>query len=498
MANSIKHILLIFFLPALLWSQTYPDARWVGGFEENPGVPGYANYMIRFTPIGPQVDTVDWGMKFESTVASFTDSTGKLLFFTNGCSVADGQGKVLADGDGLNPGELHDQVCDKVGYIAPKGAMALPSPGHPGLYYLFHLGVTYDPIWKITYGPLYFSQVDMNANGGQGAVVQKNTVVLNGALEMFTAVRHGNGRDWWIVVPEWRTNRLHQWLLSPEGLSADMVQQVGPAIGGHRIGASTFSLDGSRFARYHCDQGAVAADFDRCTGAFSQPVFVKTPFSFLQGGGAAFSHDNRRLYATSQSTLYVADLEDALPKWDTVFHVFDHWDWGTTLHHLQYGPNGKLYVSTHSRANYLSSLTFPADGGAPTFAFKDLPLRVNSDRTLPNFPNFRLYDLPNSPCDTLGINTPISAVAAPKEQPPMLRIQPNPAQQEATVIFEHNPGVEKWALYASSGRLAKFGPWPKGASSLHLDPLDLPSGAYYLHLTLGDGRVVTQKLVVVK
>jgi len=142
MANSIKHILLIFFLPALLWSQTYPDARWVGGFEENPGVPGYANYMIRFTPIGPQVDTVDWGMKFESTVASFTDSTGKLLFFTNGCSVADGQGKVLADGDGLNPGELHDQVCDKVGYIAPKGAMVLPSPGHPGLYYLFHLGVT--------------------------------------------------------------------------------------------------------------------------------------------------------------------------------------------------------------------------------------------------------------------------------------------------------------------------------------------------------------------
>ncbi len=495
MANSIKHILLALLLPTLLWGQQWPDSRWVGGFEENPSVPGYANYSIRFNSGGGQVDTLNWGMKFESTVASYTDSMGKLLFISNGCSVADGQGQLLANGEGLNPGEMHDWTCGKVGYIAPRGAMVLPAPGRAGLYYLFHMGTTYDPVWKITYGPLYFSQVDMNANGGKGAVTEKNTVVLSGALEMFSAVRHGNGRDWWIVVAEWRTNRLHRWLLSPQGLSDDVVQQIGPAIGGHRIGASTFSLDGSRFARYHCDQGAVAADFDRCTGAFSQSVFIKTPFSFLQGGGAAFSPDSRQLYVTSQSTLYVADLEDAAPKWDTVFHVFDNWDWGTTLHHMQYAPDGKLYVSTHSRANYLSTLAFPTGGGMPTFTFKALPLRVHSDRTLPNFPNFRLYDWPNSPCDTLGINTPTSSTTV-AEAEAGFRAWPNPASGMVTIDFGSSRLPEYWALYSPLGQVLKSGAWPRGESVVRFSVEGLLPGCYYVGIQLEEGGAVMQKLIV--
>lgn len=496
MTNSTKYILLALLLPALLWGQQWPDSRWVGGFEENSEVPGYANYSIRFTPTGPQVDTLNWGMRFESAVASYTDSTGKLLFFTNGCSVADGQGQLLANGDDLNPGEMHDWTCGKVGYIAPRGAMALPAPGQAGLYYLFHMGTTYDPISKITYGPLYFSQVDMSANGGKGAVTEKNTVVLSGALEMFTAVRHGNGRDWWIVVAEWRTNRLHRWLLSPEGLGPDVVQQIGPAIGGHRIGASTFSLDGSRFARYHCDQGAVVADFDRCTGAFSQPVFVKAPFSFLQGGGAAFSPDSRQLYITSQSTLYVADLEDAAPKWDTVFHVFDNWDWGTTLHHMQYGPDGRLYVSTHSRANYLSALTFPTGGGTPAFAFRALPLRVHSDRTLPNFPNFRLYDWPNSPCDTLGIDAPTSGTTTADVRVDF-RVWPNPASGMVTIDFDVLSRLpERWALYSLLGQVLKSEAWQRGKSTVQFSVEGLPPGCYYLGVKMAEGGALVQKLVV--
>jgi hypothetical protein len=497
MKNHTKFALLALILPLSLWGQPWPDSRWVGGFEENPGVPGYANYSIRFNSGGGQVDTLDWGMRFESTSASYTDSTGKLLFVSNGCSVMDGQGKVLLNGEGLNPGEMYDWTCDKVGYVAPRGAMALPAPGKAGVYYLFHMGLQYDPVRKLRYGPLYCSVVDMNANSGKGAVTLKNKVLIEGELEPFCAVRHGNGRDWWLVAPAWHTNELHTVLLSPQGPLALPSQSVGTSLAGHRVGATAFSLDGRRFARYHCDQGAVVADFDRCTGEFSQPVFVKTPFSFLQGGGAAFSPDSRRLYVTSQSTLYVADLEDAAPKWDTVFHVFDNWDWGTTLHHMQYAPDGKLYVSTHSRANYLSALAFPPDGGLPTFAFRALPLRVHSDRSLPNFPNFRLFDWPNSPCDTLGIDAPTSSTRIIAEGSATVRVWPNPANGNVSIDLgasERRP--LKWTLYSPMGQVLRSEGWPRDKSSVQFSVGNLPPGAYYVGLQMEDGSAVMQKLMV--
>jgi len=495
MKNTTKLALLALLLPALLWGQTYPDARWLGGFEENPAVPGYANYAVRFAANGPKVDTFDWGVKFESTVASYTDSTGKLLFFSNGCAVFDGQGSLLANGDGLSPGEMHDWTCGKAGYAAPKGAMALPAPGKPGLYYLFHIGIQYDAVRKIKYGPLYYSLIDMSANGGKGAVLSKNIVLVGGELEPFSAVRHGNGRDWWIVAPEWHTNRLHTVLLSPSGAAAYPAQAIGPPLAGHRVGATAFSLDGARFSRYHCDQGAVVADFDRCTGAFSQPIFIKAPFSFLQGGGTAFSPDSRYVYATSQSTLYSADLQAAAPKWDTVFYVFDNWDWGTTLHHLQYGPDGNLYFSTHSRANYLSAMKFPAGGGSPTFVFRALPLGVLNARTLPNFPNFRLYDFSNSPCDTLGINAPSSGTADLGGSMGF-KIWPNPASGEVTVRCEEAQPLERWLLYSPLGQVAHSGQWPRGEPQARLSVSGLPAGCYYLVLVASDGSVGMQRLVV--
>ncbi|HND87086.1 MAG TPA: T9SS type A sorting domain-containing protein [Saprospiraceae bacterium] len=494
MTNSSKYILLALVFPSLLAAQPWPDSRWVGGFEENPGVPGYANYSIRFTAGGGQVDTLDWNMKFESTVASFTDSTGRLLFVSNGCYVADGQGNVLANGDGLNAGEMHDWTCDKVGYVAPRGAMALPAPGKPGLYYLFHMGLRYDAVRKLRYGPLYYSVIDMNANGGKGAVTIKNKLLLGGELEPFSAVRHGNGRDWWLVAPAWHTNSVYRALLSPTGLQTFPSQSLGQALAGHRVGATTFSLDGSRFARYHCDQGATVADFDRCTGAFSQPIFIPAPFSFLQGGGAAFSPDSRKLYVSSQSALYVADLEDAAPKWDTVFYLYDNWDWGTTLHHMQYAPDGKLYVSTHSRANYLSALSFPPDGGLPSFSFRALPLKVYSERTLPHFPNFRLFDYPNSPCDTLGINTPISSIG--EAVTGSLRVWPNPAHEMLQVECAPDLQPARWALYTALGQQALSGTWPAQQTSLRLSLSHLAPGVYFLMVTDGQGRQRVSRVAV--
>ncbi|MBK8875688.1 MAG: hypothetical protein IPN13_17965 [Bacteroidetes bacterium] len=47
----------------------------------------------------------------------------------------------------------------------------------------------------------WYSVVDLNQNGGLGAVVQKNVQMTNyQASDCVTAVKHGNGRDWWVFL----------------------------------------------------------------------------------------------------------------------------------------------------------------------------------------------------------------------------------------------------------------------------------------------------------
>jgi hypothetical protein len=67
------------------------------------------------------------------------------------------------------------------------------------------MGVRYNPEKKLTYGPFYYSIIDMEMDGGNGAVLSSNNILSDGHLEPFTAVRHGNGRDWWLVFPEYGT-----------------------------------------------------------------------------------------------------------------------------------------------------------------------------------------------------------------------------------------------------------------------------------------------------
>lgn len=479
----------------MISAQKLSDANWVGGFEEYPQVAGYANYIIRFQPNGVVVDTLDLGIKLESTTASISDSSGQLLFFTNGCVVADANGQILNNGEGINPGPVHDWVCDKTGYIVQKGAMILPVPDSPNLFYLFHLGAVYETTTALNLGPFYYTVIDGTTN----SVASKNNVLLSGKLEPFSVVRHGNGRDWWILMPEWGTGKIHVFLFGSGGISDSSIQETGVVMNGKRVGAPTFSQDGTKYARFHTDQGVFIADFNRCSGLLENFQFMPTPFPLLLGGGVAFSPNNQKIYTASQSTLYEIDLSIPAPTWDTLFYVFDNYTWGTTLHHLQYGPNGKLFFNTHSRADYLSTLTFPETGAPPSFQFKSLPLRVKNARSLPHFPNFRLFDLPGSPCDTLGINTPVSATAPLEKELGWFVVSPNPAQDQVRLtvdpVWTLKEAVQ-YQIFNALGSLVHKGKVEKGVNEQHVGLKGLPNGVYFFQLTQ-EGKVLgTTRLII--
>lgn len=486
----MRGFLLSLFL-SVAWTalpaQRY-DANWPLGIDEYPDLPAYGNAIIRFLPDSIQVVEVDLHMNFEITAAAISDSSGNLLFYTNGCHVANASGDTLAGGGELNPGAVRDWVCPHHGYVSPLGAMFLPAPDDPDNYfYLLHMGMQYAANGGWSYGPLYFSIVDKNGNNGQGAILSSNSILQQGAtLEPFSVVRHGNGRDWWILVPGYGGNLYHRFLLSPTGIADKGEMAVGPSAACTRIGSSAFSPQGNKLARtQNCR--TVVFDFDRCTGQISNPIEMNRPDYVFGGGGVAFDSSGRYLFVSEQLAVLRADLNGPNPALDTLAGVEE--TYGAGLHLMQYGPDGKLYFNVLHRSRYMPVLDELGES-VPVYNKQGLSLDVYSVRTLPHFPNYRLYDFPDSPCDTLGIDTPVSTHEPGATSKAAVRAYPNPAREFWQLEWRLPPGTGDGELLVFNGMgglmLRQVAPETHTEASVSLR--DWPDGFYVWQLRLKNGE----------
>lgn len=415
----MKQILLFICLSIYWRSQAQnPGQNWPLGIVEFPELATDGNAVIRFLPNQTIIEKVSWHMNFESTVGAASDSSGALILMTNGCYLADGNGDTLLNGDGLNPGLVSDWVCAQNGYPSPRGAMILPQPGHPDRYYLFHNGVRYGAGEGLKLGPFYYSVVDMTANGGKGAVIEKNKILAEGDVEPFSAVRHGNGRDWWLMVPQAGSNKYFLYLFSPSGVSPLPVQILGPSGNCKHTGSTVFAPDGSRFARQlRCR--TIVFHFDRCTGLLSDPVAFEQSHTAFGGGGVGFSADGSRLFVSAHLAIFTADLKAVQPTLDTLVPIEK--TAGAGLQWMQQAPDGSFYFNLSHRSKFLPKFTYSGNGSF-NYLQQGLTLPVYSVKSLPNFPNFNLFDFPGSPCDTLGI----SPVRETNITIPVVRTFPNP------------------------------------------------------------------------
>ena len=110
----------------------------------------------------------------------------------------------------------------------------------------------------------------MTLDVGAGGVVYKNHVVLTDTLVVgkITAVRHANGRDWWVICHQNNSALYYRFLVTPDGVSDPMTQEIG-SVRLLDAGQVCFSPDGSKFAYYWSETDLDIYDFDRCSGLFS-------------------------------------------------------------------------------------------------------------------------------------------------------------------------------------------------------------------------------------
>ena len=476
---------LYLFILALqpLLSQVKGDYVWPLGYESYDGPGDEISGMLMDFNQSPPVITQQ--TLLSEPLAFICDSSGSMLMYTNGCRIKNGSHEVIENGDSLNAGYWFGQFCGELSYSNWQGNLFLQQPGHPDRYYLFHMKYDDDSYLK----NLLYTLIDMSENNGAGKVLEKNQLLqYEQFVPYLTAVRHGNGRDWWIIVPQWLTNRYSILRLGPEGISGPWFQEIGEIRGPLSLccGQTAFSADGNKFFKFLPYNGLEIFDFDRCSGTLSNPLFIPYGADTVGLGGVVGSPNSRYVYLSTGNNMYQYDLQsDNIPASRQTVGVFDGYGYPLLARFYQgaRAPNGKIYFISSTGVKVLHVIHQPDEYGIDCdFEQHGIHLPAYQSFFMPNFANYRLYDLPGSSCDTLGINDPTVSAEELKAASTPLKVAPNPSNGQVSVSIPEGVTNGTLRLLNSSGMLVSENR-VRLQSRITLDMSQYPSGMYWLIFT---------------
>ena len=223
------------------------------------------------------------GLDTRGSCASIANENGKLLFYAETRATISGNTTLVFD--------TTHQVMQNGNNIVGRGwyqeLVIVPNPANDSTYYLFSIGVT------SIYG-LYYSIIDMRLNNGLGAVTVKNVQLQSfEQVDCLNAVKHGNGRDWWVLFRKAGSlsngnNDWYSYLITPDSIQNVSVQSIG-------------SLNKTNSGHTNLIGLTELYDFDRCSGLLSNLVTIEpealpsVPYLF----SCAFSPDASKLYVST-------------------------------------------------------------------------------------------------------------------------------------------------------------------------------------------------------
>ncbi len=264
---------LIILLPFLAFSQNEAAIWYFGqnaGLDFNSGVPAVLT--------DGQLNT------FEGC-ASISNSTGNLLFYTDGVTVFNKSHNVMQNGNGLSGNSSSTQ-----------SAIIIPKPNNINLYYIF----TVDQNVNGTSSGkgINYSIVDMTLNGGLGAITTKNVNILPWAFEKITATKHANNNSIWLIT--FRTNQFYAWEIDATGINSPITSNVGINTNSS-IGYLKASPNSSKIAcaNYGIVPSIMLYDFNNSNGIVSNETTLILDENDDVPYGVEFSPSSNMLYVLS-------------------------------------------------------------------------------------------------------------------------------------------------------------------------------------------------------
>ncbi|MDR1717694.1 MAG: PKD domain-containing protein [Prevotella sp.] len=292
------------------------------------------------------------GSQMSTTEGCFilSDPNGVLLMYSNGITIWNGMHEVIADnlsGD----------------WSSAQSGIIVPFPDHPNQYIVFTISLNFNQVGinkqgnKFTYTIIDLSQPTSGGVGFGKVVNGFLDVPMNGTRgtlgECVAAVKHSNGKDYWIVtIGKGANTTINAWIVNSNGVSNNPVKITSTSIitdvKAGSNGYLRFSPDGRYFIwPESTSQKTIIGNFNATNGMCSNiKVLDNTTLGFY---GVEFSK--------SGNVLYLCDLFSIRAYQTTVLFAssnpnnvnYKNYDSYTyALGALQRGPDDRIYAAVQN------------------------------------------------------------------------------------------------------------------------------------------------------
>ncbi|MBP6334412.1 MAG: T9SS type A sorting domain-containing protein [Bacteroidia bacterium] len=419
--------------------------------------------------------------------ASYSDTAGQLLFYTNSDLVWNRSHVAMPNGN----------------LVAASGSLSqviiIPRPLSTSLYYIVTTKLQAAGTLSLQY-----HVVDISLNSGLGDVTIKNNVMTSANItEQIAATWHANGTDIWLMAHEYGTNNFLAYLVTSAGISqTPVISSIGPLHVAcnsniNARGAIKFSPDGNKLAFNANGVGGndpsnllCIFDFDNSSGIVFNPINL--PFS--RGDfGLSFSANSSKLYGTTWKGLnfgandnnYIYQFDLSSNNASTIIaskEIIDSIQVPGSFGDIKLAPNGKIYVAK-SNAGYLGVITNPNQAG--------LSCNYISNG----------FFLAGKTCN-YGLNNYIEYTNN-CEQPTevdgslfqnSLKIFPNPSTGTINIILSSNTFIDKVKIYNITGQIV-FSEEINLSTKKEIQVDNLKAGIYFVKMSDSMQQYTTKFIV---
>lgn len=301
---------------------------------------------------GSPVALTDGQLVTDEGCAVISDSSGRLLFYTDGMNLYNRVHQVMQNGTGLN------------GHISStNSAIIVPKPGSPSRYYIFTTDAEFGP------NGMQDSEVNMDLDNGMGGVTATKNILLEAAVsEKLTAIKIPGENAYYVLTHKGHSDEFLAYKISESGVNSNPVRSgIGPYItwpGSNSVGQIKFSPDGKKLGVATENLGFELYDFNSVTGKVSNYHQI---LSDWRSYGVEFSPSSDFLYTVNQNfgvSQYNlrAGSPAAIVNSEVVLQDGAHWSYA-----MQLAIDGKIYIttssSTQTNGTYISVINNPNEPG---------------------------------------------------------------------------------------------------------------------------------------
>ncbi len=444
--------------------------------------------------------TMPAGENHSEGTSAISDSSGSILFYSDGMTVWNKNHQIMQNGSGILGN-----------FSSTQSSIIVPNPANLNrYYYLFSVSSGFCCGGNISDG-LRYSKVDMCLDNSRGAIIatEKNIKLVDTVAEKIAVTRHANGTDYWILTHRSNSNEFWALQLNANGIIDTVITAIGSSHSGNIAGTQgqlKFSPNGQRIA-LAASNGLNLLEifnFDNTTGIVSNFLSLNKPNNNQASiYGVEFSSDNSKLYASgvSASGLMYAFLAQydlsagggSLPAINASMTEIYHNTTGYIAGKgLQIGPDNKIYWISLNINNPHGTLAVVNNPNVLGMGcnYQDQIISLGGRQGSYSLPSFIAgFDYSNElvQCNSTNID----------ENPKKIfsSIYPNPFSTSTTLQTDQLFKNATLSVYNSFGQLVKqldniYGP------SVDLTRDNLDFGLYFIRLTEENKIIATGRIEI--